>query len=93
MTERGGSGVFVVTLEGVEDAAEGPLTVLAFAVGGRNAEAEARAARELASDGFRQIQVLRSGEVTAPEALPEDFREALAKARRYGCWLIIYDAP
>jgi hypothetical protein len=85
--------VFVVTLEAVEDAAQGPLTVLAFALGANGAEAEAVAAWAVGRDGFTQIQVLRSGEVTNPGDLPEDFREALANARRYGCWLIIYDAP
>lgn len=93
MSDQVQSSVFVVTLEGVETADEGPLTVLAFVVGADEAEAEAVAVREMGRDGFSQIQALRTGEITDPAALPDDFREAMANARRYGSWLIIYEAP
>lgn len=85
--------MFVVTLEAVERAGEPPLTVLAFAVGADAAAAEAVAVRETARDSFTDIRALRAGEITDPDALPDDFREAMANARRYGCWLIIYEAP
>lgn len=87
------SGVFVVTLQAVERAGEPPLTVLAFAQGADADAAEAVAVRETARDGFTDIRALRAGEITDPNALPDDFREAMANARRYGCWLIIYEAP
>ena len=93
MSDQDGSSVFVVTLEGVEVAGEPPLTVLAFVVGADEAGAEATAVHETGRDGFTDVKALRVGEVTNPDAMPDDFRDAMANARRYGSWLIIYETP
>ena len=85
------AGVFVVTLEGVEAAGASPLTVLAFVRAATARAAEAGAVAELAGLGWSDVGALRSGEVTDAVALPEDFRGAMATARRFGCGLIIYD--
>lgn len=82
--------VFVVTLEGME-AGEGPLTVLAFMRAETAAEAEAGAIVEVEGLGWSQVVVLRCGEVTDAAALPEDFRNAMATALKFGSGLIIYD--
>jgi hypothetical protein len=88
------AAIFVVTLEAVEDEAGGPrLTVLAFVPSTSGAEAEAAAAAELGSFGWSDIRALRHGEVTDEAALPQDFRGALANARRHGCGLIVYEQP
>lgn len=81
--------VFVVTLEARED---GRLaSVLAFAQAATEGAAETAATAELAHFGWRDIQVLRTAQVIDEAALPEDFRDAMANARTYGCGLIIYD--
>lgn len=85
------AGVFVVTLHAWEAGTR--LTVLAFAKAADMAEAEATAVRETLRDGFTQPEVLRTAEVIDAGAMPEDFRDALAGAHRYGCWLIVYDEP
>ena len=87
------AGVFVVTLEGVENDAPPPLTILAFVKAEGEPAAEAVAAQEAARDGFTQVRALRTAEVLNPDAMPEDFRAALANAHRYGSWLIVYDEP
>lgn len=84
-------GVFVVTLHAWEAGTR--LTVLAFVQAGDVAEAEATAIRETLRDGFTQPEALRTAEVIDEGAMPEDFREALAGAQRYGSWLIVYDEP
>lgn len=85
--------VFVVTLEGAE-AAGGPfLTVLAFACAPDEAAAEQAGADELRRLGWTEVRVVRTGELTDPQALPADFSDAYANALRYGCALIIYDEP
>ena len=83
--------VFVVTLEGVEPPASAVLTVLAFVAAVDAEAAEATGAAEVAALGWRDVAVVRSGEVTDVEALPADFAGAMATARRFGCGLIIYD--
>ncbi|WP_296595038.1 hypothetical protein [Phenylobacterium sp.] len=84
-------GVFVVTLDAFE-AGKG-LTVLAFVRAQEEAEAAEIAIRETLRDGFSQPKVLRMAEVIDAGAMPEDFRDAMAGALRYGSWLIAYDAP
>lgn len=86
-------GVFVVTLEAVENGAQPPLTLLAFVVADAEAEAEATAIREAGRDGFTHGKVLRTAEVIDAAAMPEDFRPAMVNARRYGSWLIVYEEP
>jgi hypothetical protein len=85
--------VFVVTLEAVEADGQPALTVLAFARAEEEAAAGRIAVAELERLGWRQIQVLRAGEVTDPGALPEDFCGAWTNALTWGCGLIIYDDP
>lgn len=86
-------GVFVVTLEGVENGVPPPLTILAFVAVYDAARAEEIAVREAGRDGFTEVRALRAAEVIDAAAMPEDFREALANARRYGSWLIVYEEP
>ena len=83
--------VFVVTLEGLEPGAAGPLSVLAFVQADDEAEAERRAAAELEHFGWTAITALRCACVIDPAALPEDFRPTMDKALRYGVALIVYD--
>lgn len=85
--------VFVVTLEAVEADGEPTLTVLAFAHADEEEAAGQIAVAELERLGWRHIQVLRAGEVTDPDALPDDFRGAWTNALTWGCGLIIYDEP
>ena len=85
--------VFVLTLEAVEADGQPALTVLAFARAEEEEAAGRIAVAELERLGWRQIQVLRAGEVTDPGALPEDFRGAWTNALTWGCGLIIYDDP
>jgi hypothetical protein len=85
--------VFLVTLKAVEAAGAPPLTVLAFARAGDEADAQSVAVAELEGFGWRAIQPLRTGELTDRSALPPDFRDAVANADRFGCGLIIYDEP
>jgi hypothetical protein len=85
------TGVFVVTLQGVEAPGPQPLTVLAFVAAQTAEAAEAVGADEVAALGWTDVAVLRSGEVTDEAALPADFAGAMETARRFGCGLIIYD--
>ena len=82
-----------MTLQGVEVAGGPALTVLAFVAADAADAGEAQAVREVEAMGWREVAALRSGEVVDESALPDDFRGALATARRYGCGLIIYDEP
>ncbi len=87
------AGVFVVTLEATEGGEPPPLTILAFIKADEEAQAQAVAVAEAARDGFADARVLRAAEVIDAAAMPEDFREAMAGAQRYGAWLIVYDQP
>ena len=84
-------GVWLVTLEGVEAVGGPVLTVLAFVRAETGAAAEAGAVAELAGLGWSQVAALRSGEVVDAAAVPEDFRQAMDEALRFGCGLIVYD--
>ncbi|WP_293678769.1 hypothetical protein [uncultured Phenylobacterium sp.] len=83
--------VFVVTLEGLEPGATSPLTVLAFVRADEEVDAERKAAAELEHFGWTEVRALRCACVLDAAALPEDFRETMEKALRYGVALIIYD--
>jgi len=85
--------VFLVTLEAVETPGGPTLTVLAFAKAETPDAAGAVATDELAGFGWRDIRALRTGELVDFSALPDDFRDAVATAQRFGCGLIIYDEP
>ena len=85
--------VFVVTLQGVEAGGAAPLTVLAFVTADDEAAAEAIGVAEVEALGWGAVEALRTGAVTDEAALPDDFRDAMAVARKWGCGLIIYDEP
>ncbi|MEW5683779.1 MAG: hypothetical protein AB1942_02555 [Pseudomonadota bacterium] len=85
--------VFVVTLKAVEAAGQPSLTVLAFARADDEDAAGKVATAELEGLGWSGIEIERAGEVTNPDALPDDFRDAMATALTWGCGLIIYDEP
>jgi hypothetical protein len=87
------ASVFLVTLEAVEAPGSPPLTVLAFTRADDEDAGKAVAIAELEGFGWRDIRVLRTGELLDRSALPEDFRGAVANAERYGCGLIVYDEP
>lgn len=84
---------FLVTLEANETPSATRSTILAFALGADEAAARAAAAAELEHFGWAEIEILRAAEVTDPSAVPEDLRGALATAYKWGCGLIIYEAP
>ena len=92
MDEASG-GVFVVTLQALEDGRPPALTLLAFVKARAEADAEATAIVEVRRDGFSDPRVLRTAEVIDAAAMPEDFGSAMANAHRYGCGLIVYDEP
>jgi hypothetical protein len=88
--------VFVVTIQ----AEAGPensvpdgrrYDLLVFARGEDEAAAADVAARGLTALGWIEIEILRSGEVTDPAALPEDFRDTYRRATELGCSVIVYD--
>jgi hypothetical protein len=84
---------FLVTLEADETSSGPRLKVLAFALGEDEAAATAAAVSDLEGQGWSGIEALRTGEVTDPGALPDDFRSAYEAALKWGCGLIIYDEP
>lgn len=90
--------VFLVTTKAVagpesEDADGRCYPILAFAAGDDEADAVRVAREDLASRGYLDIVVERAGEITDPAGIPEDLRSAYRTAQRWGCALIIYDAP
>jgi len=90
--------VFVVTVEAVAGPGVDPpdgrrYTILAFACAADEAAAALVARADLAAGGWMDIEVLRTGEIVRPEAVPDDLRNALETARRFGCALVIYDEP
>jgi hypothetical protein len=83
--------VFVVTLEGVEPPDPILLTVLAFVPAETADEAEAAGMAALGGRGWTDVRALRAGEITDENAVPPDFANAFASARRHGVGLIIYE--
>lgn len=67
--------------------------LLVFARGLSEAEAERRAFRGLKQLGWVRAEALRSGEITRPEAVPEDFQPSLRGALENGCAVIVYEEP
>ena len=68
-------------------------TILAFAHGADEAAATRVAFAGLEARGWDEAQALRCGEVTNEAAVPADLQSALARARRDGCALIVYEEP
>jgi hypothetical protein len=85
--------IFVVTLEGKEPGDPTPLTVLAFVEAADEAEAERQGLAALSDRRWPEARFVRAGEVTDEAAVPPDFANALASARRHGLGLIIYEQP
>ncbi|MDB5447711.1 MAG: hypothetical protein JWQ97_3028 [Phenylobacterium sp.] len=67
--------------------------LLVFARAGDQAEAEAVAFRCLAQLGWVDARALRSGEITDPDAVPEDLKPSLRRAMENSCAVIVYDEP
>jgi hypothetical protein len=93
-----GATIFVVTMQAVA----GPensvpdgrrYDLLVFARAQTEAEAEEVAFRGVEQLGWIEGEALRSGEITDPDALPEDFRRTYERARAVGCAVIVYDEP
>ena len=68
-------------------------TILAFTRGADEDAATAAAFAGLDILGWDEAEALRCGEVTDEGAVPPDMQGTLARARRDGCALIIYDEP
>lgn len=91
-------GVFVLTMQAVAGPANAQpdgrrYDLLVFARGETEAAAGQVAFEALASLGWDQGDVLRSGEIVDAGAVPPDFRSALRNALRTGCAVIVYDEP
>jgi hypothetical protein len=92
------AAVFVLTMQAVA----GPRNaepdgrrydLLVFARAADAAEADAAARRGLDLLGWTDAAVLRSGEITNPDGVPEDLRDNFHRARAQGCSVIVYDQP
>ena len=90
--------IFVLTMQ----AAAGPrnaepdgkrYAILVFARAEDEAAASRTAFAGLEALGWDEGELLRCGEVTDEGAVPPDMQGAMARARRDGCALIIYDEP
>jgi hypothetical protein len=92
------ASIFLVTTQAVagpdsEDADGRRYTILAFAQAGAENDAEAIVRDDLAAQGYINVEIERTGEITDPTAIPEDLRNAYHTALKWGCALIIYDEP
>lgn len=90
--------VFLVTTQAVagpdsEDADGRRYTILAFARADTEEAASDVALSDLAGQGYIDVEIERTGEITDPGAIPDDLRNAYDIALRWGCGLIIYDEP
>jgi hypothetical protein len=89
--------VFVVTMRAIagpqNSTPDGrPYDILAFVRAETDAEAEAAACAGLTAGGWIEAYVQRTGEITNPDATPEDLRPAMERGERDGCALIVYEA-
>ena len=92
------ASIFLVTTQAVagpdsEDADGRRYPILAFAAAESDAAAERIAREDLEARGYIDVVVERTGEITDPAGIPEDLRSAYETAQKWGCALIIYDAP
>lgn len=90
--------IFLVTTEATagpesEDADGRRYTILAFAQGDAEDAAQAVVRDDLAAQGYIEVEIERTGEITDPTGIPEDLRNAYHTAVKWGCALIIYDEP
>ncbi|CAN7384810.1 hypothetical protein LJR219_002340 [Phenylobacterium sp. LjRoot219] len=93
-----GATIFVVSMQAVAGPENADpdgrcYDLLVFARAATEAEAEAVAHRGLAQLGWIEAQALRSGEITDPDAVPDDFRRSFETAQAVGCAVIVYDEP
>lgn len=91
-------GIFVLTVRAVAGPRNAQpdgrsYTILAFARGVDEAQASEMAFEALEVLGWIDAEALRSGEITDPQAVPEDLRAPMERARRDGCALVVYDEP
>lgn len=92
------ASIFLVTTQAIagpesEDADGRRYTILAFAKAESEDAARAVARDDLAAQGYIDVEVERTGEITDPSGIPEDLRNAYQTADKWGCALIIYDEP
>jgi hypothetical protein len=92
------ASIFLVTTQAIagpdsQDADGRRYPILAFAKAGNENDAGRVAREDLESQGYIDILIERTGEITDPAGIPEDLRSAYETALKWGCALIIYDAP
>ncbi len=92
------ASIFLVTTQAVagpdsEDADGRRYTILAFAQGETDDAAQTVARDDIAAQGYIDVEIERTGEITDPTGIPEDLRNAYHTAVKWGCALIIYDEP
>ena len=92
------SAVFVLSMRAVAGPANSQpdgrcYDLLVFARARDEAEAAAVAFRSLGQLGWIEAASLRSGEITDPDAVPEDLKPSLRRALDNGCAVIVYDEP
>ena len=93
-----GATIFVVTMQAVAGPANAQpdgrrYDLLVFARAETEAEAERVAFLGLDQLGWIEAMAVRSGEITDPDAVPEDFRPSFDRAQAGGCAVIVYDQP
>jgi hypothetical protein len=93
-----GATIFVVTMQALAGPANAVpdgrrYDLLVFARATTEAEAERVARLGLDQLGWIEVEALRSGEITNPDAVPEDFRPSFDRAATCGCAVIVYDQP
>jgi thiamine pyrophosphate-dependent acetolactate synthase large subunit-like protein len=67
--------------------------LLVFARGADETQAGAAARQALDQLGWIEAATLRSGEITNPDAVPEDLQPSFQRALETGCSVIVYDQP
>ena len=92
------SSIFVLTMRAVAGPRNSEpdgrrYTILAFARGEDEAASTRAAFAGLDILGWDEAEAQRCGEVTDEAAVPTDMQATLARARRHGCALIVYDEP
>jgi len=92
------AAVFVVSLRAVAGPENSQpdgrrYDLLVFARADSEAQAEAVALRGVGQLGWIEAHPLRCGEITDPDAIPEDLQDSFARALEGGCAVIVYDEP
>jgi hypothetical protein len=92
------AAVFVITMTAVAGPANSQpdgrrYDLLVFARAETEAQAETAAARGVDQLGWIDLVWLRTGEITDPDAIPDDLRGSYQRALEGGCAVIAYDEP